>query len=190
MKRTLTTIMLGSLLLLASSGILLALGQPIQANPPSQAAAPPAEATACHDPAAATGTLSAEAPWISLALANRESLGLSTEQTRDLTALREGYQRKATEQWREAAAAEEQVTAALSKEPVDLARVKPLIERAAILRAELRLFRAETLQKGRNLLTVEQRGKLQDLASRTGMGMHGASVEFHSPDDMPRGPMM
>ena len=101
-----------------------------------------------------------EGPWISVALTHAQDLGLTADQVKTLTTLREDFQKEAARfvqqiQDREAALAQ-----LYTQKPIDLTAIDAKIKEIAALQGELRLARVSTLQKGVASLTDEQRQKL------------------------------
>jgi Spy/CpxP family protein refolding chaperone len=100
---------------------------------------------------------SPEGPLITRALAQREQLGLSDDQVRALEAARSDF---ADRRQAEIEAAEGGLSGLLRESTIDLAQVEAKVREIATLRADLRLARIKTLEKGKALLTPEQRKKL------------------------------
>lgn len=123
----------------------------------------------------------AERPLISLALRHKEQLGLSPDQVKALESFRAEFQKEATRRSAEIQVAEQELAELLREEPVDLAKVEAKIRQIATVQAELRLARIRTLEKGKAVLTLEQRKKLEDLASQASSRAPGASSEKGSP---------
>jgi len=114
-----------------------------------------------------------EGPWISLALAHAREVGLNADQAKGLTALRDEFQKEAVPLTGEIRAFEAEVQRLSTREPVDLQAVETKIRAIAGLEADLRIGRLKTLEKGRALLTPEQRQALTGIAQSMGR-MHGA----------------
>jgi Spy/CpxP family protein refolding chaperone len=101
-----------------------------------------------------------EGPLITRALAQRERLGLSDDQVRALEAARSDFAQEADRRQAEIEAAEGGLSGLLRESTIDLAQVEAKVREIATLRADLRLARIKTLEKGKALLTPEQRKKL------------------------------
>ena len=109
-----------------------------------------------------------DGPWISLALARAQELTLTTEQVARLTLLRDEFRSGAGKLAGEIRAAEAEVLRLRSQTGVDIRAVGGKIRAIAGLEADLRLARVETLEKGKAILTAEQRQKLSGIARPTG----------------------
>jgi len=106
-----------------------------------------------------------EAPWITIILRNRDRLQLTSEQAATLEKLRSDFEREAIRKQADLRIVELDLRRLLTGEPVDLAQVKTKLEEAARLNTDLRYARIETLEKGKAVLTAEQRDKLRALTS-------------------------
>jgi Spy/CpxP family protein refolding chaperone len=106
----------------------------------------------------------AERPLITMMLHHRSELGLSDEQVSRLEALRGEFAREAIRRDADIRIAELDLAALLAQNPVDLARAETKIRELGQLRAELRIARLRTLERGKALLSAEQRQKLGALA--------------------------
>jgi len=141
---------------LAESNLPAALDEDINRRSDSE------EMAVCHDANdAVSARLGLEAPWVSLALVNAERIGLSDEQIRQLELLRTEFERTAASQSRSIATGERGLQQLLVAQPVDLRRVSAQLDEIATLRSTLRLRRIETLLAGRDLLSTDQRERLQ-----------------------------
>jgi hypothetical protein len=118
----------------------------------------------------------AEAPWVSLALRYAQELGLSAEQVRQLEALRTGFEKQAVRQSADIRVAELELRELLEADPVELSKVEAKLRQAAALETDLRMARIRALEQGKAVLSAEQRGKLKQRVSETGMGGHGATM--------------
>ena len=133
---------------------------------------------ACNESAnVKPAALSAEAPWISLALQNVERIRLSKDQVSKLESLRTEFHQQATRETQTIATAEQELERLLSSEPVDIVRARTQMEKIGALRASLRLSRIETLLKGRLVLSPEQRTNLQALVARSASEAHDVMME-------------
>jgi hypothetical protein len=104
-------------------------------------------------------------PLISTMLRNREKLGLSADQTRNLEQLRENFQKDSIRKEADLRVAEMDLNGLLEAQPVDMAKVEAKLREIERLRADLRLARIRTIEKGKDQLTTDQRKKLQELLS-------------------------
>lgn len=178
MKRTLLTLAAIAGLALATTGATYAEGNP-PARPGDESSRQPAaeDMIGCHDPAdASSAALPFEAPWISLALANAERIGLSEDQARRLDILRSDFQHEAERRTHDIVTAEQNLQGLLTEAAVDEARVRKQLDEVGRLRNILRLGRIETLLAGRNVLSAEQFSGLQALFSRPADAMHEAMM--------------
>ncbi len=116
----------------------------------------------CPGMAGMPAAVSYEAPWISMALARAQDLGLTADQVTRLTSLRDEFQREASRIAGEIHAIELELERLYGQRPVDLAAVEGKIRAIVDLQAQLRIGRVSTLEKGWALLTAEQREKLGD----------------------------
>lgn len=110
--------------------------------------------------------LSPERPLISFMLRHREELQLSDEQVKALEALRSDFQKEAVRRSAEIRVAELELQELLREDPVDLGKVEAKVRQIEALRAEHRLSRIKTIERGKALLTPEQRRKLESLVAR------------------------
>ena len=126
-------------------------------------------------PASAGETTSFERPWISFALQHAGELGLTADQVKQLTALRDDFQKEAIRLTADIRSAEVDLRRLYAQRPLDLGTVEGKLRAIANLETSLRLARLRTLDKGWTLLTAEQQQKLD--GHDQGMGrMHGASA--------------
>lgn len=117
-----------------------------------------------------------EGPLISLMLDMKDQLGLSLQQVQALRDLRAAFEKEAIQRGAEIRVAEVELRETLTQEQVDLGRAETLIRKIAGLRAELRLARLQTLEKGKSVLTPEQLAKFREAGhqmARRGMGSGG-----------------
>ena len=129
-------------------------------------------------------SLSLDRPLISIALKNREELGLSHEQVGKLRPLRSQFQKGEILRRANLRVQEIELDELLATEPLDISAVEARVKRIEALRSDGRISLIRTLMKGRALLTSEQRQKL--VALRTGRAKEG--LERHG--DPQRGGMM
>ncbi|MGH2650743.1 MAG: Spy/CpxP family protein refolding chaperone [Actinomycetota bacterium] len=119
------------------------------------------------------GSATAERPWISLALQNKDQLGLTADQVTRLESLRAEFQKDAIRRSADLEIAETEVDELLRAEPVDLTKVEAKLRQLESLRSDLRLSRIKTLQQGKAVLTPEQRKKLTSLGPSASAGPDG-----------------
>jgi len=108
-----------------------------------------------------------ERPLISLMLRNRDKLGLSADQVRSLEQLRNDFQKASIRNDADVRVAEMDLDALLDEPKVDMAQVEAKVREIERLRADLRIARIRTIEKGKEQLTSEQRKKLQELLSES-----------------------
>ena len=101
-----------------------------------------------------------ERPLITRALEQREQLGLSADQVKALEAARAEFAEDAKRRRADIEAAEQELGALLGQPTVDLVQAEAKVRQIASLQADLRLARVKTLEKGKAILTAEQRAKL------------------------------
>ena len=104
-------------------------------------------------------------PVISLMLRNREKLGLSDDQVKKLEQLRSDFEKETIRNEADIRVAEIDLNNLLQAQSADLAKVEAKIRDIERLRADLRIARIRAIEKGKALLTAEQRKKLQELLS-------------------------
>jgi len=106
-----------------------------------------------------------EKPLISIMLENREQLGLSAEQVTSLEQLRRDFQRESIRRDADLRIAQMDLDALLSAPTVDMPKVEAKVREIERLRADIRIARLRTIEKGKQQLTAEQRKKLQEIVS-------------------------
>lgn len=111
------------------------------------------------------GGMGSEAPWISIMLRHRDQLNLTGEQVATLEKLRSDFEQQIAPTQEDLRNAESEIARLLHESTVDLAQVRTKVEEEGKLRAEFRYLRIETLEKGKAVLTAEQRDKLKNLTS-------------------------
>jgi Spy/CpxP family protein refolding chaperone len=110
------------------------------------------------------GTTSQEQqPVISLMLRNRDKLGLSDDQVKKLEQLRSDFEKETVRNDADVRVAEIDLNNLLQAANVDLTKVEAKIRDIERLRADLRIARVRAVEKGKALLTAEQRKKLQEV---------------------------
>jgi Spy/CpxP family protein refolding chaperone len=106
-----------------------------------------------------------EQPLISIMLENREKLGLSTEQINSLEQLKRDFQKESIRSDADIRIAQMDLDVLLSAQKVDMAKVEAKVREIEHLRANIRLARIRTIEKGKQQLSAEQRDKLQEILS-------------------------
>jgi hypothetical protein len=104
-----------------------------------------------------------ERPLIAFMLRNREKLGLSAAQVKSLEQLRNDFQKESIRKDADLRVAEMDLNGLLGAEKVDMAKVEAKVREIERLRTDLRLARIRTIEKGKDLLTADQRKKLHEL---------------------------
>jgi hypothetical protein len=108
-------------------------------------------------------TAQEQQPVISLMLRNREKLGLSDDQVKKLEQLRSDYEKETIRNDADVRVAEIDLNHLLQAGSVDLPKVEGKIREVERLRADLRIARVRAVEKGKAVLTPEQRKKLQEM---------------------------
>jgi Spy/CpxP family protein refolding chaperone len=117
-----------------------------------------------------------EGPLLSLMLDMKDQLGLSLQQVKTLRDLRTAFEKEAIQRGAEIRLAEVELRETLEQDQVDLARAEALVRKVAGLRADMRLSRLRTVEKGKALLTPEQLAKFREAGhqmARSGMRGQG-----------------
>lgn len=104
-----------------------------------------------------------EKPVISIMLRHRRDLGLSPEQVHELEELRDTYQRQAIRHDADLRIAELELQRVLKADRVDLELARVKLETIEHLKVELRLARLGAIEKGKGLLSPDQRATLSTL---------------------------
>jgi Spy/CpxP family protein refolding chaperone len=110
-------------------------------------------------------TAQEQQPVISLLLRNREKIGLSEEQVKKLEQLRSDFEKETIRNEADIRVAEIDLNNFLQAPSPDLAKVEAKIRDIERLRADLRIARIRAIQKGKTLLSADQRKKLEELTS-------------------------
>jgi hypothetical protein len=100
---------------------------------------------------------------ISLMLRNRERLGLTADQVKHLEQLRSDFAKESIRSEANLRIAELDLTSLLEAQTVDMPRVEAKIRDIERIRADLRIARVRSIEKGKAQLSAEQRRKLQEL---------------------------
>lgn len=122
-----------------------------------------------------------ERPLITLALRQRETLGLSEDQVKALEQTRSAFEREAIRRRADVEIAEREVADLLREPRVDLAKVEAKVRQIAGLQADLRLTRIKSIEKGKAVLTADQLKKLMSEA-----GTHEGSMTSRGAEEMRR----
>jgi hypothetical protein len=112
-----------------------------------------------------------ERPWISFALAHAREVGLTPDQVKGLTSLRDEFQKSSTQWVQDIREGEAALAKLYAQRPLDLTAVEARLKDLAAKQAELRLARVKAIDKGVALLTEEQRQKLFDTSRAMGRMM-------------------
>jgi Spy/CpxP family protein refolding chaperone len=110
---------------------------------------------------------SEERPPVSMIIRNREKLGLSSEQVRNLERLRNDLERESIRKEADIRVAKMELNDLLAAQPVDMTKVEAKVREIERLRADLRFARIRTVAKGKEQLSAEQRKKLEELLSES-----------------------
>jgi len=111
-----------------------------------------------------SGTMkSEERPLIAFILRNREKLDLSPAQVKNLEQLRNDFQKESIRKDADLRVAEMDLNGLLAADKVDMAKVEAKVREIERLRTDLRIARIRTIQKGKEVLTADQRKRLQEL---------------------------
>jgi Heavy-metal resistance len=100
---------------------------------------------------------------ISLMLRNRERLGLTADQVKHLEQLRNDFAKESIRSEADLRITELDLTSLLEAQPVDMSRVEAKIRDIERIRADLRIARIRSIEKGKAQLSAEQRRKLREL---------------------------
>ncbi|HEX2260833.1 MAG TPA: periplasmic heavy metal sensor [Candidatus Binatia bacterium] len=108
-------------------------------------------------------TKNEERPLIAFMLRNREKLGLSAAQVKSLEQLRNDFQKESIRKDADLRVAEMDLNGLLGAEKIDMPKVEAKVREIERLRTDLRLSRIRTIQKGKEVLSADQRKKLHEL---------------------------
>ena len=106
---------------------------------------------------------SEEGPPISMIIRNREKLGLSSEQVKNLERLRNALEKESIRKEADIRVARMDLQSLLEAQPVDMTKVEAKVHEIERLRADLRFARIRTVQKAKEQLSADQRQKLEEL---------------------------
>jgi Spy/CpxP family protein refolding chaperone len=102
-------------------------------------------------------------PVISQLLRNREKLGLSDEQVSKLEQIRSDFEKETIRNEADIRVAEIDLNNLLHASSADMGKVEAKIREVERLRGDLRIARIRAIEKGKALLSPDQRKKFQDL---------------------------
>ena len=105
-----------------------------------------------------------ERPLVTIILSHRHELGLTSAQVQGLEQIRDDFQREAIKLDADQRVAQMDLAALLRADPVDVAKVEAKVREIERLRGDLRIGRIRAVERGKAMLTPEQRTKLQALA--------------------------
>jgi Heavy-metal resistance len=111
---------------------------------------------------------------ISLMLRNRERLGLTGDQVKQLEQLRSDYAKESIRSEANLRIAEMDLTSLLEAQPVDMTKAEAKIREIERIRGDLRIARIRSIEKGKAQLNAEQRRKFQELQADQNL----AGLEF------------
>ena len=104
-----------------------------------------------------------ERPLIAFMLRNRDRLDLSAAQVKNLEQLRNDFQKESIRKDADLRVAEMDLNGILGAAKVNMSKAEAKIREIERLRGDLRIARVRTIEKGKELLTADQRKKLQEL---------------------------
>ena len=104
-----------------------------------------------------------QGPLISMMLHQKEQLGLTATQERSLRELRANFEKEAIQRTSEIDVAELELKGLLEQDKVDLVKVEAQAKKIALQRAEFRVARIKTIEAGKEVLSPDQRSKLEKL---------------------------
>ena len=104
-----------------------------------------------------------ERPLISLMLQNRDRLALSDDQIKRLEQLRTEFQKESIRRGADVRVGEMDLKSLLEAQPVDIAKVEGKVREIERSHADIRLARISAIEKAKELLTAEQKKKLEEL---------------------------
>jgi Spy/CpxP family protein refolding chaperone len=119
----------------------------------------------------------------------KEPLGLSLQQVKTLRDLRTAFEKEAIQRGAEIRLGELELREALAQERVDLGKTEALIKKIAGLRAELRIARLRTIERGKGVLTPEQLAKFREAGHEMARGGMGGRGMMRGPGGMGGGQM-
>jgi hypothetical protein len=110
-------------------------------------------------------TAQEQQPVISLLLRNREKVGLSDDQVKKLEGLRSDFEKQTIRNEADIRVAEIDLNNLLQAPTADMGKIEAKIREIERLRADLRIARIRAIDKGKALLSADQRKKLEELLS-------------------------
>jgi hypothetical protein len=105
-----------------------------------------------------------ERPLVTIILNHRHELRLTPAQVQGLERIRDDFQRDAVKLEADQRVAQMDLAALLRADPVDLAKVEAKVREIERLKGDLRIGRVRAIERGKAMLTPEQRTRLQALA--------------------------
>jgi Spy/CpxP family protein refolding chaperone len=108
-----------------------------------------------------------EGPPISIVIRNREKLGLSSEQVKNLERLRNVFEKESIRKEADIRVAKMDLQSLLDAQPVDMTKVEAKVREIERLRSDLRFARIRTVQKAKEQLSADQRQKLEELLAES-----------------------
>jgi Spy/CpxP family protein refolding chaperone len=110
-------------------------------------------------------TAQEQQPVISLLLRNRERLGLSDDQVKKLEQLRSDFEKETIRNEADIRVAEIDLTNLLKASNADPGKIEAKVREIERLRGDLRIARIRAIEKGKALLSSDQRKRLEELLS-------------------------
>ncbi|MEX0807029.1 MAG: periplasmic heavy metal sensor [Candidatus Binatia bacterium] len=111
----------------------------------------------------AVGAAGEERPLISLMLRNRERLGLSADQIKNLERIRNDFTKESIKSDADLRIAEMDLNSLLEAQPVELTQIEAKIREIERIRGDLRIARVRAIEKGKEQLSADQRRKFRQL---------------------------
>jgi hypothetical protein len=119
-----------------------------------------------------SGTVkSEERPLIAFILRNRDKLDLSAAQVKSLEQLRNDFQKESIRKDADLRVAEMDLNGLLTADKIDMTKAEAKVREIERMRGDLRIARIRTIQKGKEVLTADQRKKLQELLAEQMAGL-------------------
>jgi hypothetical protein len=100
---------------------------------------------------------------ISLMLRNRDRLGLTADQVKQLEQLRSDFAKESIRSEANLRIAEMDLTSLLEVQPIDMTKAEAKIREIERIRSDIRIARIRSIEKGKAQLSAEQRRKFQEL---------------------------
>ncbi|MPZ78353.1 MAG: periplasmic heavy metal sensor [Deltaproteobacteria bacterium] len=109
------------------------------------------------------GAAREERPLISLMLRNRERLGLSADQIKNLERIRNDFTKESIKSDADLRIAEMDLDSLLEAQPVEMTQVEAKIREIERIRGDLRIARVQAIEKGKEQLSADQRRQFREL---------------------------